>query len=1118
MKTFRELMGFGFMPQIVFDTGGDSGGGGSDSGSSSSSSSSSSSTTTTEIPEYDNYYDAIDAEGVGATVNIGGNIVSAETADGYTGSSNTPTSFADDFTAASDAGDISSFMPPTSTNTYSPPAGSDNDNDSSYDDFAATYDAQLAAADSDPYGMTTADGYITSGGLGVDVIEGNDGPMYVGYDPSGDNTENLTVTGLSPEQLAESTAGVTSSEFADATIGPSMMDDAVSDFYDSQLDPFGGAGPDVGASTELDTTTSGYEDEAYGGPIEDFYNDGGFNPPSNDDSFPDTPPPSVAPPEPPTFYDAVGNEYGSQEEASAADAAAEQAAAQAAANMAAAFDEPTPAEIAAANAAAQREAYDEDEFTVMSQPVAPAAANVPSSSDISYADILSSSGVSDEEIDSMRENILTGDTDFEPEPLDFSFLDETNELLSELGVAPIDVDALTKVGDSGINLEVANAPAAITEMAIGIESESDTPSAAELAADLAAQGLTNITPGSLSVEDQVDQYPYGLTADGLGDTGYAGAPDIIDATGQIEADLTAMDALESGLYDDVILDTGEGGLTGKPVDVGATDDDLATDFSTVSTDTGKDLAFQDYLDGLVDRDFTDPDQTGLEAFETAQYDAGDFTDNNTVDDFMTGKTTSEIQAIEDAADIFQNEGAEALGDFRMDLGMSPVDPSVASDEALARAEEDMSGLDTLAEAALSGGTDDDTDVVVAKTREQKIDDLVAAGVDRTLAEASIDSLEGGVNVDDGTSAAELRDTLVEQVMSTQPTASELYLSAMGKVGSGVSDFSPEEQRALYGARGQVPNAAETAYLQSLLRDVKHTSDGPIDEREYITEPTTYASTYDTEKDKFEGSNQVTGGGGVIANPNFGKPMYEAGDSVTEQTLGETVEDFFVKAFDIFVNPLTIFGDDYTLEGANARNVQAQLDAYKNGGTFVYGEDGATVVGVAQPNFDASGDGNKDTVVLINDDGEITVSSGAVAKVDIENSNKNSGLDSDVDDIDLIDSGTTFTNTEDGVVQESAFDDIVVGGDDSGADPCPEGFYLDPVTGICMPMDDIGEGGDASGGGISIGGINRGGSGFDYITGGVPSDAKGLKIKTPKQFNRGGMVSPNIDRFIQSLAS
>lgn len=50
------------------------------------------------VPVYDNYYDAIDAEGVGATVNIGGKIVKAETADGYTGSgSNTNTSTATDY-------------------------------------------------------------------------------------------------------------------------------------------------------------------------------------------------------------------------------------------------------------------------------------------------------------------------------------------------------------------------------------------------------------------------------------------------------------------------------------------------------------------------------------------------------------------------------------------------------------------------------------------------------------------------------------------------------------------------------------------------------------------------------------------------------------------------------------------------------------------------------------------------------------------------------------------------------------------------------------------------------------------------------------------------------------
>ena len=396
-----------------------------------------------------------------------------------------------------------------------------------------------------------------------------------------------------------------------------MMDDAVSDFYDSQLDPFGGTGPDivvdpatgqevavqsgVGSlenaiaysqsllNNELDTQTSGYEDEAYGGPIEDFYNDGGFNPPSNDDSFPDTPPPSVAPPEPPSFYDAVGNEYGSQEEASAADAAAEAAAAQAAANMAAAFDEPTPAEIAAANAAAQREAYDDDEFTVMSQPVAPAVSD-PTGSDISYADILSSSGVSDEEIDSMRENILSGTTDTDSDGLDFSFLDETNELLSELGVAPIDIDALTKVGDSGINLEVANAPAAITEMAIGgddapITYDGDQAAGAsgqiddgryDFVDDLPDDALDFVTTEKTD-SDRVDD----LVAAGV-DRSLAEAQ--IASGGEI-GEPAGIDAYDFGF---------DGGLTGEPVGVGADDDDLATDFSTVSVPAASEISPEDF--------------------------------------------------------------------------------------------------------------------------------------------------------------------------------------------------------------------------------------------------------------------------------------------------------------------------------------------------------------------------------------------------------------------------------------------------------------------------------------------------------------------------------------------
>jgi len=978
MKTLLDLLGINpLRPNVAFggdDGGGGGGGGGSDSGSSSSSSSS---TTTTDIPVYDNYYDAIDAEGVGATVNIGGNIVSAETADGYTGSSNTPTSFADDFTAAADAGDISSFMPPTST--YTPPANNnnDNDNDSSYNDFAATYDAAAAAADADPYGMTTADGYITSGGLGVDVIEGNDGPMYVGYDPSGDTTENLTVTGISPEDLAESTAGVTSSEFADL-VDPVVSTGTGTSGLDASdpLDPFGGAGADVGASTELDTTTSGYENEAYGGAIEDFYNDGGFNPPSNDDSYPDTPPPSVAPPAPPappTFYDAVGNPYGSQEEANAADAAAEAAAAQAAANMAAAFDEPTPAEIAAANAAAQREAYDEDEFTVMSQPVAPAASNVPSSSDISYADILSSAGVSDEEIDSMRENILSGTTDTDSDGLDFSFLDETNELLSELGVDPIDVDALSKVGDTGINLEGANtAPAAVTEMAIGGD---DAP----------------------------------ITYDGDQAAGASGA-------------------LDSGRYD--FVDDLPDDALDFVNDVGATDDDLATDFSTVSTDTEKDLAFQDYLDGLVDRDFTDPEQTGLEAFETAQYDAGDFTDNNTVDDFMTGKTTSEIQAIEDAADIFQNEGAEALGDFRMDLDMSPIEPSVASDEALARAEADMNALDSLSEQT---------------------------------------------NV--GTGATEASDIpTIEEINQTASTVtgktgSELYLSAMEKVSDpsydpNNSNLTTEEQYALYGARGRAPNAAETAYLNDLLSDARHKEDGPI------------------------GSD--------------GEPIYKAGDYVTDQSFMDQAGDVIVNLIDTFLNPFSIFGDQFTISGNNKAFVEKQLEAYKNGGTFIYAEDGNTVIGVAEPNYDASGDGNNDTVVF-NDDGTTTVVN-RLSETDVNIVNND---DNDDNDISVVDSTKNYQNTEDGVVITTPT--VEVDNDDDNIPICEEGFEFDPVEGICMPIDEIGDG--TGGGKIKL--KKRPTRETDPTPTPTPTptpDVGGLIIRQPQFKRNGGVVTRNIDKF------
>ena len=748
--------------------------------------------------------------------------------------------------------------------------------------------------------------------------------------------------------------------------------------------------PDVGAGTELDTTLSDYENEAYGGAIEDYYN----LPPSNDgenDVY--VPPADPEPPAPPpVYYDAVGNAYGSQAEASAADAAAE---------------------------AAQQQAID-----IASQSDGQAGYTVGGydyqGPDYTAPDV--DTGPSQYEIDASNNTakLMNDYSVISDDYSNFQGIDLTTQDANTIGYAT----GGSKAGYSAVINPSTGGIDILTPGSQGVERS--------FAATELEDALNFLTDGDIDLT--LLDAPLDLLPEASGGTGTVG----LDAEGRL-IEYGTEDIGVGATDDDLATD-----FTTVSTGVGATDDDLATDFSTVSTDTEKDLAFQDYLDGLVDTDFTDPELTGLEALEG---DISDLPDNIQKTNILSDFDISELEV--DAEDFMNSFDGKTEDELIADQGII-----MPSDEAFARAEEDMSGLDTLAEAALAGDTDDDDDEDTGMTDE-------------------------------------VEEAAQEVLMASQPTASELYLSAMGKIGRGISDLDPEEQRALYGARGQTPNAAETAYLQSLLRDAKHTSDGPIDEREYITSD-----------------------GDVIANPNYKKPMYEAGDSVAKQTLGETAEDFLIKAFDILVNPLTIFGDDYSLEGANARNVQAQLDAYKNGGTFVYGEDGKTVVGVAQPNFDADNDGKNDTVVIVNEDGDIQVTGDAIGVEDIKTSNDNA--DGEDLDIDVVDSSTTFTNTEDGVVEGSTYDDIVAGGDDSGADPCPEGFYLDPVTGICMPMDDIGDVGDTSGGGISIGGITRGSS--DYITSGVPSDVKGLKITKPKQFNRGGMVSPNIDRFIQSLAS
>jgi len=460
------------------------------------------------------------------------------------------------------------------------------------------------------------------------------------------------------------------------------------------------------------------------------------------------------------------------------------------------------------------------------------------------------------------------------------------------------------------------------------------------------------------------------------------------------------------------------------------DDDLATDFSTVSTDNGSDLEFQNYLDSLVDTDFTDPSLTGLEAFEQDLYNDEQ---SDSVPDFLVDKTTSDIEAIEDAADIFQNEGAEALRDYRMDLGMSPVETSVASDEALARAEADMSGLDILSDQ----------------------------------------------NNQEDTGAATTTDIPTEQEINqaastaTGQSGTDLYLSAMAKVSDpnydpNNSNLTEAEQRALYGARGQTPNAAETAYLNDLLSNARHAKDSEI----------------------------------IGAD---GEPIYKAGDYVTAQSFGDKLGDFAASAFDLFINPLSVFGEDFTIVGQNKKYVQEQLDAYKNGGTFVYDDDGKTVVGIAEANYDADNDGQNDTVVLYDEDGEIQVTGDAIGVEDIKTSNANA--DGEEFDIDIVDSDRGYTNTEDGVVTTTS----TVGVDNDNDDNipiCEEGFEFDPVEGICMPIDTIGDGT----GKVKLKPRTPG----DNTPAPTPTptptpEVGGLTIRRPS-FNKGGVVTRNIDKF------
>ena len=416
-------------------------------------------------------------------------------------------------------------------------------------------------------------------------------------------------------------------------------------------------------------------------------------------------------------------------------------------------------------------------------------------------------------------------------------------------------------------------------------------------------------------------------------------------------------------------------------------------------------------------------------------------------------------------------------------------------------------LPTLAAAAASG----DTNAIADAIEDRSVDN---EGINAGRRTREADMVRTGVPLAGIPTAEEISG-------GSGGSSTDLYLSAMDKISTdgydpNNSNLTEEEQRALYGARGQTPNAAETAYLQDLLGDAKHAEDGKIDNRRKIADP------YDP-----DGKTIAQGGG--IDNPNFGELMYEAGDDITPETFGEQAVDFGLGLVETLYNPLSILGEKFTiagqLEGVKDKRTEEQLEAYKNGGTFVYGEDGATVVGIAEPNYDASGDGDYDTVVLYDENGDFSVTGDGIAVEDIIESNNNS--DGEDFDIDIVDSDKTYTNTEDGVVETSTATDVTEGSNDSGDlgdldNICEAGFEFDPVEGICMPIDTIGDGTKTV---TSI--KDRPTTPRDPVapTPVVPRPTTGgVKILTPG-FNKGGFVSnfaiggavtPNIDNFFNGL--
>ena len=1073
-----------------------------DSGSSGSSDDNQQAATTTAAPVYDNYYDAIDAEGVGATVNIGGQNVIAATADGYTGSSSS------DDTSNPNAGmSMADQYASYGQGNQGTTTTTDTDTGSS-----GLSDYEQAA-----FGTTQEDFYNNQGNTNTGSDDANNLDIMTTAD-TGSYDEIPTAAQINasigfPEDEDYTPTSAELNAAIAAAGGVNLTDPEYAEPVDFTTTA---SGDDYNTVAEADTDESGFQYVADIDPVTGENTTGSTL--ASDDvvvaPVDDTPAP--------VYTDSAGVPHSTQAAADAADAQYAEAARlenerieaekeaeriQALINQVVAQDSAQnitaapvaeDADLGAAIAAA--EAFDLDN-NIITEGI------IPDDATITYDGNqgLGASG----KLDDSRFDFVDDLPDDR-----FDFVDETEALLAELGV---DVDLLgdNTTTDAGINLESYDDANDFVETPVTnldkVQDLVDSGVDRSLAQALVESGGTPGEPAG------IDKYDFGNVTEleAADIKGKKTAPSVITELalggGDPEANTFVSDdvgELPSGYVAEL------GG--GDPLDAfGGAGADITSDVSTgTSIPTEAEInAFRDQEAGMAGVSGTNSVISDtikeLEGFADGSYfdvtaEGGGF-GSDTKTDPITGEVTTITEGMtvtkeEAEADLnrrltteFVPSVVDAVGAdmfYSMPSTTQAALTSIAYNYGAGWADK----LPTLAAAAKTGDKNAIADAIADRAvdndginagRRTREADMVRTGVplggdsDAYVGMAKSASVTGAPTSNIGIPTAE------EISGGSGATGTDLYLSAVNKIST--EGYDPEEsnltepeQRALYGARGQTPNAAESTYLNDLLSDATHKEDS-------------------TEKDV------------------NGNPIYKAGDKVTVQSFGEKLEDGIVGFIDTFLNPLSIFGDKFTIGGANAAKVEAQLEAYKNGGTFIYNDDGA-VTGVASPNFDASGDGNNDTVVLFDESGKKTVTGDGIAVTDVVTSNKFS--DGEEFDIDIVSSVNTYKNPEDEdgeVVVESS----VVVEDETGDDDdfiiCEEGFEFDPVEGICMPIAGVGDGSGTGGG---TGGSNLGVRDIREstpVTGRpVQPTAGALKIRKPAQFAQGGMVTSNIDNFLGTL--